>query len=66
MSVVANSKDPEILLLSELILTEEERDHMYPRCVESQKWHKATQSENRYRPIGLDEPTSIPEDQTAR
>ena len=37
MSVVANSKDPEILLLSELILTEEERDHMYPQCVESQK-----------------------------
>lgn len=28
MSVVANSKDPEILRLSQLILTEEERDHM--------------------------------------
>lgn len=36
MSVAANDQDPGILTHSELMLTEEEGDHAYPRCVGSQ------------------------------
>ena len=66
MWVAASYKDLGILICNELILTEEERDHWYPWCGESQKWHKATQSEDRHKNIGVDDSVRIPEDQAAR
>lgn len=54
MSVVASYKDLGILIFNELILTEEERGHMVSlvRGI-SKKRHKATQSQDRHKNIGL-------------
>ena len=66
MSVGANSKDPEILLLSELILTEEERGHMVSLVRGISKVAQSNSVSRHTQKHRLEDSTRIPEDQAAR